>query len=149
MNIVVVVEKPPMCAFLQNCRINKRILQAALSNLQNIENNNSPNLNSCINKSLDRNIFYTVQDLQNCEGGVVNQDAVLVPDTDIQSINTILEENEQNNVNEGQNLDCISSITTDEIPLVSENTTPVGKTESFGVAEIAIEYENNETDDMT
>ncbi|KAF2882615.1 hypothetical protein ILUMI_23561 [Ignelater luminosus] len=84
----------------------KTILQAALSNLQNIENNNPPNHNSCISKSLGQNIFYTVQDLQSCEGGVVNQDAV--PDTDI-------------------NLDCISSITTDEIPLVSE-------------------YENNETD---
>ncbi|KAF2889513.1 hypothetical protein ILUMI_16659, partial [Ignelater luminosus] len=62
------------------------------------------------------------------------------------------------------NLDCISSITTVEKPLVSENTTPVGvwceyavnsdgfllpipgKTETFGVAEIAMEYENNETD---
>ncbi|KAF2883383.1 hypothetical protein ILUMI_22796 [Ignelater luminosus] len=89
-------------------------------------------------------------------------DAVLVPDTDIQFINIILEENEQININEGQNLDCISSITTDEIQLVSENTTPVGvwceyvvnffllpipgKTETFGVAEIAMKYKNNKTD---
>ncbi|KAF2889160.1 hypothetical protein ILUMI_17013 [Ignelater luminosus] len=159
---------PCVCTTKMSTRINnvysrgKRILQAALSNLQNIENNNPPNFNSCISKSLGRNIFYTVQGLQSCEGGVVNQDAV--PDTDIESSNIILEENEKNNVNEGQNLDCISSITTDEIPLVSENTTPVGvwceyainnygsllpipgKTETFGVAEIAMEYENNETD---
>ncbi|KAF2899537.1 hypothetical protein ILUMI_06640 [Ignelater luminosus] len=141
----------------------KIILQAALSNLQNTKNNNPPNLNSCINKSLGRNIFDTVQDLQNCEGGVVNQEAVRVSGTDTHSINLISEEN-QNNVNEGQNLDCISSITTDEMPLVSENTTPVGvwckyavnidgfllsipgKTETFGVGEIVMEYENNETD---
>ncbi|KAF2895299.1 hypothetical protein ILUMI_10873 [Ignelater luminosus] len=93
----------------------------------------------------------------------MSTEAVLVPDTNIQSINIILEENEQNNVNEGQNLDCISSITTNEIPLVSENTTPVGvwceyavnsdgfllpipgKTETFGVAGIAMKYEDNET----
>ncbi|KAF2895103.1 hypothetical protein ILUMI_11074 [Ignelater luminosus] len=96
------------------------------------------------------------------EGSI--EKAVLVPVTDIIYINIILEENEENNVNKGQNLDCISSITTNEIPLVSENTTLVGlwceyainsdgfllpipgKTETFGVAEIAMEYENNKTD---
>ncbi|KAF2890183.1 hypothetical protein ILUMI_15990, partial [Ignelater luminosus] len=80
------------------------------------------------------------------------------------SIDIILEENEQNNGNEGQNLDCINSITTDEVPFVSENTTLVGvwceydinsdgfvlpipgKTKTFGVAEIVTEFENHETD---